>query len=150
MKFWIIAKPEALLFCRKDLEGSLQSAGFRLCAVSPIADWDGLSIELYADSTKVSPRQMQLQNIGRDQLLGAAGKYAELWELEAGLPLEDGYEALSRLKYAFRAEKWHPGLNIYFSVDGESALYHYSYFHVPDPSAPVIQEEMALIGRYLS
>lgn len=151
MNYWIIAKPEALLFCRKALEQNLLSEGFWLRQSHRIEAWDRLSLALYADSQKVSQEQLRLQNIGRVQLLGSAGKLAEFWELTAYTPisLEEGYQKLNRLKQAFRDAHWHPGLDIYFSLGNAQALYHYSYFHVPDPELPVIEKELTLIRRYL-
>ena len=151
MNFWIIAKPEVLIFCRQDLEQALASEGFGLHKVHQIEDWDQLSLALYADSPKVSTDQLQLQNVGRAQLLGAAGRIAEFWELTCSNPvsLEMGYLKLDRLKRSFRASHWQPGLDIYFYLGESHALYHYSYFHVPDPELLVIEKELALIRRYL-
>lgn len=151
MFFWIIVKPEALMFCRQELEQALLFEGFYLNEVHRIENWNQLSLSLYADSSKVSTNQLQLQNIGRTQLLGEAGKHAEFWELNFSSPisLETGYLKLERLKKLFRAAHWHPGLNIYFSLGNDHALYHYSYFHVPDPVLTIIEKEQTLIRRYL-
>lgn len=151
MDFWIIAKPEVLLFCRQELEQFLLAEGFRLRKAHGLAAWDQLSLDLYADSHKVSREQLQLQNLGRAQLLGAGGKLAEFWELTASAPVSPqvGYQRLNSLKRVFRAQHWHPGLDIYFSLDNAKALYHYSYFHVPDPEISVIEKEQAIIRRYL-
>lgn len=151
MNFWIIAKPEVLIFCRQDLVQALGSEGFWLHKSHRIEDWDQLSLALYADSPKVSRDQLQLQNVGRSQLLGPAGRIAEFWELTCSIPinLETGYLKLDRLKRSFRASHWQPGLDIYFSLGESRALYHYSYFHVPDPELLVIEKELTLIRRYL-
>lgn len=151
MDFWIIAKPEVLIFCRQNLKRALVSEGFCLHKVYRIEDWSRLSIALYSNSQKISADQLQLQNIGRIQLLGPAGRLAELWELTVSTPitLETGYQKLNRLKRSFRATHWQPGLDIYFSLGDSHALYHYSYFHVPDPELSVIEKEQALIRRYL-
>ena len=151
MNYWIIAKPEVLLFCREDLEQALLSEDFVLQRIHRIESWELLSLALYADSQKVSQEQLRLQNIGRVQLLGPAGKLAEFWELTASTPisLEEGYQKLNWLKQSFRNTHWHPALDIYFSLDNSQSLYHYSYFHVPDPELPVIEKEESLIRRFL-
>lgn len=151
MNYWIIAKPEVLLFCREELKQSLLSEGFQLQQVHQIKNWDQLSLSLYADSQKVSIEQLQLQNIGRTQLLGSTGNLAEYWELSFSAPMsqEEGYQKLNLLKRAFRDAHWHSGLDIHFSLNNSQALYHYSYFHVPDPELTVIESEQALIWRFI-
>ena len=151
MAFWIIAKPETLLFCKQDLETYLLSKDFQVNNVRNINDWDHLSIDIYSKSDKVSLEQLHLQNIGRNQILGHAGTHAELWELipQKSISIEDGYKKLNILKYDFRKIKWHNGLNIFFSIDEYCALYHYSYFHVPEPDLNIIEKEISIIRKYL-
>lgn len=151
MDFWIIVKPEALMFCREDLVDHLCRSGFKLIEKHSILRWDQLSLALYSDSNKLAPDQLALQNIGRKQLLGEAGDRAELWVLASAGPVkwEDGYKSLNHSKHEFRKAHWHSRLNVYFEYNGKYTIYHYSFYHVPNPEKAVIERELKIVERYL-
>ena len=111
----ILVKPETLILCKEELDGFLMKNGFSVEYKKNVSDWNNLSIALYEKSDKVTKRQLELQNIARNQMMGLAGSRAELWGLKykANFKEIDLYELLTGLKKEFRSMKWKEGLTFH-------------------------------------
>lgn len=147
----ILVKPESLMLCNEELECFLIKNGFSVEYKKNVRDWNNLSIALYEKSDKVTKRQLELQNIARNQMMGIVGSKAEVWGLksksnEKTIKL---YEQLTRLKKEFRSIKWKKGLTFHIEYEGEFSIYHFTYFHVSDPETEIIENERILYGRYI-
>ncbi|MFC4805213.1 hypothetical protein [Filifactor villosus] len=147
----ILVKPETLILCKEELEGFLMENGFFVEYKKNVSDWNNLSIALYEKSEKVTKRQLELQNIARNQMMGLAGSRAELWGLKYKTNIKeiDLYELLTGLKRKFRSMKWKEGLTFHIEYNGDFSVYHFTYFHVSDPETEIIESERLLCGRYI-
>lgn len=147
----ILVKPETLILCKEELDGFLMKNGFSVEYKKNVSDWNNLSIALYEKSDKVTKRQLELQNIARNQMMGLAGSRAELWGLKykANFKEIDLYELLTGLKKEFRSMKWKEGLTFHIEYKGDFSVYHFTYFHVSDPETEIIESERLLCGRYI-
>ncbi len=147
----ILVKPETLILCKEELEGFLMKNGFSVECKKKVSDWNNLSIALYEKSKKVTKRQLELQNIARNQMMGLAGSRAELWGLKYKENIKeiDLYELLTRLKREFRSMKWKEGLTFHIEYEGDFSVYHFTYFHVSDPETEIIESERLLCERYI-
>ena len=148
---WIIVKPETLLFYRYDLKIFLAKHHYQIISVKFIDNWDILSLRLYKSSNKVQRPQLELQNLGRKQIFGDNGNYAEVWMLQSDYDetLNTHMRRLNQLKYFFRSMYWPHGLTIRFELNNVSTSYHFSYFHVSDPVGKIIQGEWLLIEEFM-
>lgn len=146
----IVVKPETLLLCSYELEKFLSQNGFMIKYRKKVKRWDDLSIELYEKSDKVTKRQLELQNIARDQMMGAIGSTAEIWGLFSEIDeLEiKTYEKLTAIKKSFRTIQWKDGLTFHIEYKGEHSIYHFTYFHVPDPDVNSVERERLIWEKY--
>lgn len=147
----ILVKPETLMFCSEELESFLLENDFSVEYKKNVDDWNNLSIALYEKSDKVTKKQLEIQNIARNQMMGEAGSRVEIWGLTCrSCDLEiELYEQLTKLKREFRRRKWKKGLTFHIEYESEFSVYHFTYFHVPDPEVEVIENERMLWGRYI-
>lgn len=147
----ILIKPETIMLCSGELEAFLSENGFSVEYKKVVDGWDDLSIALYKKSDKVTRKQLELQNIARRQMMGEVSSKAEIWGLISNTnDLEtEIYERLTKLKREFRDKKWKKGLAFHIEYEGEFSIYHFTYFHVPDPEMSVIENERLLWGKYI-
>ena len=148
---WIIFKTETLLFYRKELRDFLYANHFCIIKTYHLRAWNEMSLQLYKKSQSISIEQLQLQNIGRKQILGRVSDEAEKWILEYANTVDmiSIFEILTKLKYEFRKMFWISGLTIRFEYEGNDTIYHFSYFHVPDSEIDNINSEWEISERYI-
>lgn len=148
----IIVKPETLFYCANELESFLNDNGFFVSDKTQLSCWDEMSIQLYKKSKKVTERQLELQNIVRKQLFGDMSSRIEIWDInsQGGEPELIQYSKLNTLKKIFRSMKWIDGLTLRVEYKEESAVYHFTYFHVPDASDLSIEEELCVMEHYIN